>query len=1060
MAIFLRFFILFFYTTYLFSGPTEDLFEAVRKRSITDINRAIDSGADINGGNEWNTTPLMLATHFGAVSIMKALLDKKADPNAINYRNETALRIACQKNFVEGIHLLIDSGADVNEEDVNGANLLMNYSDKHSGKTNELAIIKILVERGANINHQKEDGESVLMARVKDKEIFDYLISKNANLNLRNKDGNTLLHISIENKDIELVKFLLEKGADVNVRNFTGDTPLMQAIYFDQKEMIQMILEKKPDLNLRDSEGMTAIIHAIDKKQRDVIQPLIDRKSDLTVADNKGYTPLMYAILSEEQDIVDMFLEAGADIYAKSQKGFSVFMLACYKGNKKLVQQLLEKGIEIEEPSQAYETALYNAIRNPKNRQYEIAQMLLDRKKKTKRGKYRDYGVLSAAYYNDFKSMQYFIENHFDLNLRDSEGNTAMMIAAERGYADLVNLLLTNKARAKKLNRKKESALTLAVKNNHWAVVQILNPAYKPPPKPIVPTKTVIKKEDRIFKPENQNLIEAIQKEDLSRLISLLNSGEIQINEQYGEKGKSPLMYASFYGSFLCAKYLIQNKADLKLIDSSGSDALLQILHFARLEKDNIIYPSHVFIARLLLANGADVNTKDYAGDSFLYSSAYYNQYELVKTALFYKAKVNQANEKGLTPLHASAWHKNARIVSLLLSYNADVNARDLENRTPLYMVCISKENEGEIIRLLLTKNPDIHIKAKSGLSALDLARANGYGKILSVVMKSVAEEKALEESDKNQYEYLRKEFLDKPLNWKNDKGMSFLELAVRYEKISEVKDLLSKGAEINTYNLELETPLIIACDRGNLELVQMLLANKAEVNFSTKTGNTALMSAAFFGKPEIVKILLENGARASAKNEAGDNALFIAARYGHKAIVQMLLEKRVHVNVLNKHFGSSLMASVKGDEFEIAEMILKKRANPHFKFSDGNNALMMAIERGNKEITRILLERKPRLAEENRKHKTALILAVENGHAEIVRSLLKSNANINEKLFDGSNLLHLSVLRGYRDVMRVLIDYPKKSQVLYSNIDINEKDKNSLTPLMIAAALGDYDSV
>ena len=73
---------------------------------------------------------------------------------------------------------------------------------------------------------------------------------------------------------------------------------------------------------------------------------------------------------------------------------------------------------------------------------------------------------------------------------------------------------------------------------------------------------------------------------------------------------------------------------------------------------------------------------------------------------------------------------------------------------------------------------------------------------------------------------------------------------------------------------------------------------------------------------------------------------------------------------------------------------------------------------------------------------------------------LLKNNANIDEKLFDGSNLLHLAVSKGYRDTLKILLDFPKKSQVSYSVIEVNEKDKNSLTPLMIATALGDRDTV
>ena len=115
------FFFIWIFVLQLQADPTEDLFDSVRKRNIIGISRAVEEGADINAGNEWNTTPLMLAVHFGALNIVKALLENKADPNVINYRNETALRIACQKNAIDIINTLIDHGADVNEEDVNGA---------------------------------------------------------------------------------------------------------------------------------------------------------------------------------------------------------------------------------------------------------------------------------------------------------------------------------------------------------------------------------------------------------------------------------------------------------------------------------------------------------------------------------------------------------------------------------------------------------------------------------------------------------------------------------------------------------------------------------------------------------------------------------------------------------------------------------------------------------------------------------------------------------------------------------------------------------------------------
>ncbi|MBL0013580.1 MAG: ankyrin repeat domain-containing protein [Flavobacterium sp.] len=68
-------------------------------------------------------------------------------------------------------------------------------------------------------------------------------------------------------------------------------------------------------------------------------------------------------------------------------------------------------------------------------------------------------------------------------------------------------------------------------------------------------------------------------------------------------------------------------------------------------------------------------------------------------------------------------------------------------------------------------------------------------------------------------------------------------------------------------------TPLCIAIQKGEIDLVKKLIEYGADVN-EKSFGMTPLMVAARYNKVEIIKILLEKGAKQNEKNEKGFTAL------------------------------------------------------------------------------------------------------------------------------------------------------------------------------------------
>jgi uncharacterized protein len=75
----------------------------------------------------------------------------------------------------------------------------------------------------------------------------------------------------------------------------------------------------------------------------------------------------------------------------------------------------------------------------------------------------------------------------------------------------------------------------------------------------------------------------------------------------------------------------------------------------------------------------------------------------------------------------------------------------------------------------------------------------------------------------------------------------------------------LDEGADVNARDCDGDTALMLAAERGHIELVKVLLKNGADVNAENLNGETALMRAAENDRAAAVKILLAHHANCDA---------------------------------------------------------------------------------------------------------------------------------------------------------------------------------------------------
>jgi hypothetical protein len=161
--------------------------------------------------------------------------------------------------------------------------------------------------------------------------------------------------------------------------------------------------------------------------------------------------------------------------------------------------------------------------------------------------------------------------------------------------------------------------------------------------------------------------------------------------------------------------------------------------------------------------------------------------------------------------------------------------------------------------------------------------------------------------------------------------GRTPLSLAAEQGNLDLVKFLLNASAGINTRDIRYGlSPLQWAALEGRRSTVELLLKNGAEVNVSDSSGTTsyctALSVAAARGHKQIVQLLLENGADVDLfglKN--GWTALNLSAGYGHKAVVELLIDWGADPNVVNPYTKQTpLYYATAGGHHDVIRLLLE----------------------------------------------------------------------------------------------------------------------------------------
>ncbi|HEX5392081.1 MAG TPA: ankyrin repeat domain-containing protein [Rhodocyclaceae bacterium] len=150
------------------------------------------------------------------------------------------------------------------------------------------------------------------------------------------------------------------------------------------------------------------------------------------------------------------------------------------------------------------------------------------------------------------------------------------------------------------------------------------------------------------------------------------------------------------------------------------------------------------------------------------------------------------------------------------------------------------------------------------------------------------------------------------------------LMMAANNGNTERVVELLQKGMDVNTTDLDGNSLLMLAVRSGNQPLIDFLLQHRASLGRRNRYGDDVLMQATNDGKLETVKKLMAAGAEVQ---HPGWTALHYAVIQGHADLVAYLLEKGADVTAKGPNGQTALMMAERRDQSDIVQMLKAKQA-------------------------------------------------------------------------------------------------------------------------------------
>lgn len=249
--------------------------------------------------------------------------------------------------------------------------------------------------------------------------------------------------------------------------------------------------------------------------------------------------------------------------------------------------------------------------------------------------------------------------------------------------------------------------------------------------------------------------------------------------------------------------------------------------------------------------------------------------------------------------------------------------------------------------------------------------------------------------------------------------------------------------SQINALDGQGQTPLHLACERGDVACVRELLEEcQARTDIKDKNGETPMHCASKQDSSVVIEVLCAQlCAGVNELNAAGETPLHVACRLGRVGAVKGLIGGGARCDIMGSA-SYPIHTAMKYSEKSCAEAILS--TNPNQLLAEdpiyGGTPLHWAKTA---EMSRLLLDRGCNVNYLSKTGESPLHILTKKGRFEAAMTLLTHGANPNIKGQDGNTALHLAMKLDNMDLIKALMVFGADVEV---HNDLGE------TPGLIAA--------
>ncbi len=416
--------------------------------------------------------------------------------------------------------------------------------------------------------------------------------------------------------------FLIPFGYGMDTHSASAlERELIQAAKSGDLARVQaLIAHAEVNINATDEDTATALHCAASNGHKEVVKLLLEKGADIDTEDESNYTPLHSAAHNGYPEVVKLLLQKGVSINSRvegneeedeEEEGCTALHLAAELGRIEVVELLLQEGADVNAINDYHQTALHLAAESSCE-QEEIVRLLL--------------------------------EKGAHVNAKDIKNrNTALHLAARRGYAKVVELLLQKGAKSNVRAEEGNTPLEYVVSYN-WA------------------SKDKKKKVVEILLAFGAKIPEELA---LHPIIVQAQKDQTQIRTVKSFKAKAELLRQGIYA---CSA--VRELVDVK------RQLILEAVKYNNVEK-----------VKALLKKGFSINTCGKDGNNLLHIAIAHKSHNVLALLVYFCSQDNKnvwdkKNSAGLTPMHVALAQSNFEALKIMLNISKEYTTADAPQTT------------------------------------------------------------------------------------------------------------------------------------------------------------------------------------------------------------------------------------------------------------------------------------------------------------------------------------------------------------------------------------------